>query len=309
MARPDHVLPGGVAGGVVEAQEDELVGQVACRCRCSLATLDVASACLADRRRSCSSTQCRSRGRRARSRRRTPARAACCRPTTVQRDAARQVEHLDAAVVGGDQRALGGRQRDEELALRVLAVDLERAGEADRHLRDAGEVLDVALGDRAGRTNSCRCARAWRRCTPRRTSARSRMIAGEALSSLSEGTAGALDALLGDRVLDLEREGAEGLRIKGQRDLVRALLSGRCGRGCGLRGRGEGDGAGRRHRGGGEVVAVDDPGSSRSSGTAGRRCGVRPAGSGWRCESRFLRLKRTPSSTFSRLPSVYICLR
>ncbi len=29
----------------------------------------------------------------------------------------------------------------------MLAVDPERAGEADRHLRDAGEVLDVALED------------------------------------------------------------------------------------------------------------------------------------------------------------------
>ena len=62
-------------------------------------------------------------------------------------DAAREVEHLHAAVVGGDQRALGGGQRDDELPLGVLAVDLERAGEADRHLGDAGEVLDVALGD------------------------------------------------------------------------------------------------------------------------------------------------------------------
>jgi hypothetical protein len=45
-------------------------------------------------------------------------------------------------------RALGGRQRDVELALRVLAVDEERAGEADGHLRDADEVLDVAGEDR-----------------------------------------------------------------------------------------------------------------------------------------------------------------
>ena len=38
-------------------------------------------------------------------------------------DAAGEVEHLHAAAVGGDQRAFGGRQRDQELALGVLAVD------------------------------------------------------------------------------------------------------------------------------------------------------------------------------------------
>ena len=38
-------------------------------------------------------------------------------------------------------------QRHEELALGVLAVDEQRAREADRHLRDADEVLDVAGQD------------------------------------------------------------------------------------------------------------------------------------------------------------------
>jgi hypothetical protein len=48
-----------------------------------------------------------------------------------------EVEHLHAAVVRGHQRALGGGQRDDELALRVLAVDEERPGEAERHLGHA----------------------------------------------------------------------------------------------------------------------------------------------------------------------------
>ncbi len=61
--------------------------------------------------------------------------------------AARAVEHLHPAVVRRHQRALGGGQRDQELAARVLAVDLQRAGEADRNLGHADEVLDVAAGD------------------------------------------------------------------------------------------------------------------------------------------------------------------
>jgi hypothetical protein len=65
------------------------------------------------------------------------------------RHAAGEVEHLDAAVVGGDERALGRRQRDEELALACSPLT-ERPGEADRHLRHAGEVLDVAPRRPAG---------------------------------------------------------------------------------------------------------------------------------------------------------------
>jgi hypothetical protein len=49
-----------------------------------------------------------------------------------------------AAVVARDQRALGGRERHVEIPFRVLAVDTERSCQADRHLRDAHEVLDVA---------------------------------------------------------------------------------------------------------------------------------------------------------------------
>ena len=58
--------------------------------------------------------------------------------------AARRVQQLHAAVVGGDERALGGRHRDVELALGVLAVDEQRARDPERDLGDAGEVLDVA---------------------------------------------------------------------------------------------------------------------------------------------------------------------
>ena len=58
-------------------------------------------------------------------------------------DAAALAEHAHPAVVAGDERALGGRQRHVEVSLRVLAVDAQRTGHADRHLRHAGEVLDV----------------------------------------------------------------------------------------------------------------------------------------------------------------------
>ena len=113
---------------------------------CSLATREVASASWRISAR-CSCTQSRkSRASRAESKTKTGAR--CMQSAeTVQVDAARQVEDLHAPVVGGDQRAFGRRERDQELALGVLAVDPERPGEADRDLRHAGEVLDVALGD------------------------------------------------------------------------------------------------------------------------------------------------------------------
>ena len=90
-----------------------------------------------------------------------------------RRHAARLVEQLHAAVVGGDQRALGGRHRDVELALRVLAVDQQRAGDADRDLGDAGEVLDVAgQGGRVERVGR-------RRARARRRSARASEVAAQ----------------------------------------------------------------------------------------------------------------------------------
>ena len=64
-------------------------------------------------------------------------------------DAAALVEQPHAAVVAGDQRALGGRERNVEVALGVLAVDPQRTGQADRHLGHADEILDVA-GQHAG---------------------------------------------------------------------------------------------------------------------------------------------------------------
>ncbi len=44
----------------------------------------------------------------------------------------------------GDQRALGGREGDEEVALCGTAEDLHRAGHADRHARVADEPFDAA---------------------------------------------------------------------------------------------------------------------------------------------------------------------
>jgi hypothetical protein len=63
-------------------------------------------------------------------------------------DAAGLVHEPHPAVVAGHERPLGGGQRHVELALGVLPVDEQRAGEADRHLGDADEVLDVAADDR-----------------------------------------------------------------------------------------------------------------------------------------------------------------
>ena len=53
------------------------------------------------------------------------------------RHAAGLVQHLHAPVVARDQGALGRRQRNVELTLRVLPVDEQRPGDADRHLRDS----------------------------------------------------------------------------------------------------------------------------------------------------------------------------
>jgi hypothetical protein len=57
------------------------------------------------------------------------------------------VQQLHASVVAGHQRPLGRRQRHVKLAACVLAVDKQRAGYSDRHLRHADEVLDIP-GDR-----------------------------------------------------------------------------------------------------------------------------------------------------------------
>jgi hypothetical protein len=62
--------------------------------------------------------------------------------------AARLAEQAHAAVVARDERALRGRERHVELALRMLAVDEQRAGDPDRDLRHADELLDVARQQR-----------------------------------------------------------------------------------------------------------------------------------------------------------------
>jgi hypothetical protein len=62
------------------------------------------------------------------------------------RDPAGLTDQLHPAVVAGDERALGGGHRDVELALGVLSVDHERAGQSERNLGDADEVLYVSSG-------------------------------------------------------------------------------------------------------------------------------------------------------------------
>ena len=59
-------------------------------------------------------------------------------------DAPASMQDLHAAVVGSHQGAFAGRERHVELPLGVLAMDQQRSGEAERHLRHAGEILDVA---------------------------------------------------------------------------------------------------------------------------------------------------------------------
>ncbi len=136
-----------------------------------------------------------------------------------RRDAAGLVEDLHAAAVGGDERALGGRQRDQELALRVLAVDSQRAREADRDLGDADEVLDVAARHRRVEGVPVDVLELL-----------AAVVADEALPHLRHalivvvllvvGDLDALGGLLGDGVGDLEVELAERRGIELHDDLV-----------------------------------------------------------------------------------------
>jgi hypothetical protein len=137
-----HVLSGGVAGGVVEAQPAHLADRV---------LLDVAQ--LAAGRRLLGL------GLDGGEVRRHPF-AEGARGTRVgkheqRRALHRVVEHggadaaglaaqTHAARVARHQRALGGGHGHVELALGMLAVHEHRTGQPDRHLRDADEVLDVA---------------------------------------------------------------------------------------------------------------------------------------------------------------------
>ncbi len=152
----DHVLARGVAGGVVEAQEDQLVGEEAIDvgelrdARRSLRLLaDLADVVVdpGDEIAAVAGVVEDEHG--------------CPLHAVVHHragDAPCEVEHLDAAVVGGDERALRRGEGNEELADGMLTVDLDRPGEADGDLGDAREVLDVALGDRGIEGRTCRCA-------------------------------------------------------------------------------------------------------------------------------------------------------
>ena len=142
-----HVLARGVAGRVVEARVEHAAGRV-------LLDVDAAGPTWSSPRRpraissKCSLEPLAEVARLAGALEQERRRALHAVVDDRRLHAARLAEQLHAAVVGGDERALGGRQRDVELALGVLAVDQQRAGDADRHLRDADEVLDVARHER-----------------------------------------------------------------------------------------------------------------------------------------------------------------
>ncbi len=57
-------------------------------------------------------------------------------PTTVQQS--------DAPIIGGDQRSLGGRQRNQEFALGMFAIYQERSRKAQWNLGHAGKMLNVS---------------------------------------------------------------------------------------------------------------------------------------------------------------------
>ena len=73
-----------------------------------------------------------------------PGRAADAFVQDERRAAARLGEQARAAGVRGDQGRLGGRQRHVVVAVGEKPVHAQRAGETDRHLHRADEVLDVA---------------------------------------------------------------------------------------------------------------------------------------------------------------------
>ena len=141
---PHHVLPGGIAGGVVEAQIDELVGEVGIdvvqlrHARGGLGFFfDGGEVVLHPLDEVAPGARIlKDEDRRALHR--------------IGDDgdlhAARQIHQLHAAVVRRDERAFGGGQRHDEVALRVFAVDAQRTGKADRDLRDPGEIFDVPFG-------------------------------------------------------------------------------------------------------------------------------------------------------------------
>ena len=58
--------------------------------------------------------------------------------------AAALTDRPHAAVVGRNQRAFGGRERHHEGAIGIVALQHQRAGEADRQGDEAEEVFDIA---------------------------------------------------------------------------------------------------------------------------------------------------------------------
>ncbi len=64
-------------------------------------------------------------------------------------DAAALGEQAHPAAVAGNQGAFGCRKGNIKVAVRVLAMDTQRSGEAEGNLRDAGKVFDIAR-QRAG---------------------------------------------------------------------------------------------------------------------------------------------------------------
>jgi hypothetical protein len=53
-------------------------------------------------------------------------------------------EEAHAAAVARHQRSLGRSHRHVEIALCMFAVDPQRPGKPDRHLRDADEIFDIS---------------------------------------------------------------------------------------------------------------------------------------------------------------------
>jgi hypothetical protein len=130
-----------------------------------------------------------------------------------------KVEHLHAAIVGCHQRAFCRRHRYDELTLRVLAVDLQRAGKADGNLRHTGEVLDVAV-ERVrverivGDVGQLRAAVLLDERLPRLDD-RIAVVVVVVARDAGDGR-----TTLDDRAVDLEREHTEGRGLKLDLDLV-----------------------------------------------------------------------------------------
>ena len=216
---PHHVLPGGIAGGVVEAQIDELVGQIVIDVEQLRHAgggfgfvFDGGEVVLHPRDEIAPGARILEDEDR---------RALHGIGDDGDLHAARQVQQLHAAIVRGDERAFGGGHRDDEVALRVFAVDAQRAGKADRDLGDPGEVLDVAFG----RVRI-------ERILPDVLRLRAGHLLDQRLPLFDDGVAvvvvgiarnaDALHFIFRDGVFDLELQLAEGLGLKGDLDLVQA---------------------------------------------------------------------------------------